>query len=206
MRKSQPPQQLMACKPTKARTLTRSGLLCFHGHNCTSQVDLRAGLNRSYIYQTCTNLTALGEQSKGTCFVSFLPCTNCGQRERGKLAGLYAYWYESDEQRVAYRCRCCVDCLTTLMGSLKNGASADSSLLTVCPMCGSDSSQNLSGIFLTIYPPKQSEREYALTTCVSCAGQLQTFFVKGDKLSDRNGGAGAAAPAGNDSGWASIPW
>lgn len=142
----------------------------------------------------------------GVFALSFLPCTNCGQQERGKLAGIYAYWYGPEETRVSYKCRLCVGCLTTLMGSLKNGASADSSLLTVCPMCGSDSSTNLCGIFLTIYPPKQLEREYALTMCVSCGGQLQTFFMKGQLLPNRESFAGAAAPAGTSEAWAEIPW
>jgi hypothetical protein len=142
----------------------------------------------------------------GVYLVSFLPCTKCGQRERGKLAGIYAYWYAEDESRSAWRLRYCVVCLTELLASLKNGVSADSSLLTVCPMCGTDSSTNLSGIFLTIYPPKQPEREYALTTCVSCAEKLQTSFAMGDPLQDRNN-AGAAAPANASSAaWANLPW
>ena len=143
---------------------------------------------------------------ESTTDVSFLPCTNCGQRENGKLAGLYAYWYESDESRKAFRCRYCVHCLTNLLVSLKGGVSADSSLLTACPVCGTDSSMDLSGIFLTIYPPKQPEREYALTTCTSCATGLHELFAKGDQMPDRNS-AGAAAPASpSQQQWAEIPW
>lgn len=92
------------------------------------------------------------------------------------------------------------------MGSLKAGGSADSSLLTVCPMCGSDSSQNLSGVFLKVYPPKQTEREYALTTCESCATGLRQLLSTGaEHMHDRN--AGAAAPADAESSeWSDIPW
>jgi|SRR5689334_18807119 len=138
--------------------------------------------------------------------VSFLPCTFCGQRERGKLAGLYAYWYETDESRTAYKCRSCVVCLTDLLGSLKASVSNDSLYVSACPMCGTDASQNLSGVFLTIYPPKQPEREYALTTCTSCANSLRARLSMGEKLADRNS-AGAAAPALNSSSaWSDVPW
>lgn len=138
--------------------------------------------------------------------MSFFPCSNCGQRAVGKLAAVYANWFNSDETRAAYRTRLCAPCLIDLMGSLKAGESADSSVLTACPMCGSDASQNLSGVYLTIYPPKQPEREYALTTCVSCAAKLHSFFNDhGDALGDR--AAGAAAPASApSSAWADVPW
>ncbi len=137
--------------------------------------------------------------------MSYFPCSNCGQRVVGKLASIYANWFEGEE-REAWRTRLCASCLTDLMGSLKAGESADSSMLTVCPMCGKDSSQNLSGVYLTIYPPKQPEREYALTTCGSCAITLRQLFTRaGDKLPNRN--AGAAAPAQpQHSEWSSIPW
>jgi len=168
--------------------------------------QLRLYQSRSYLYQTCTSCVMGAIAQERHCSVSFFPCTNCGQRDRGKLAGVYAYWYASESEREAYRCRFCAQCLIDLMGSLKAGESADSSILTACPMCGTDSSANLSGIFLTVYPPKQPEREYALTMCASCAAQLQTIFAQGDRLADR-GGAGAAAPAQSAaSSWDSVPW
>lgn len=138
-------------------------------------------------------------------FVSFLPCTQCGQRERGKLAGIYVYWYEGEE-RVAWKCRYCVHCLMDLLACLKASTTSESASLTICPSCGSDASVDLSGVFLTIYPPKQPEREYALTTCTSCANLLHERFVLGEQLVDRNG-AGAAAPAQNlQSEWSQVPW
>jgi RNase P subunit RPR2 len=138
--------------------------------------------------------------------VSFFPCSHCGQRAVGKLAAIYANWFEEDESRAAFRTRYCVACLTDLMAGLKNGLSTDSGLLTVCPSCGTDSSQSLSGVYLTIYPPKQPEREYALTTCTSCAALLhERFRSEGDKLGDRT--VGAAAPTNAPSAaWSEIPW
>lgn len=138
--------------------------------------------------------------------MSFYPCSECGQRANGKLATVYANWFGEGDVRVAWRKRYCVGCLTPLLASLKGGASADSSHLTVCPVCGEDASQNLSGIFLTIYPPKQPEREYALTTCESCAALLrQQLQTGGDRLPDRS--VGAAAPTATpESEWSRIEW
>ena len=138
--------------------------------------------------------------------MSFFPCSFCGQRAVGKLAAIYANWFAEDESRQAYRVRLCVPCLTELMVGLKNGQSSDSGSLTVCPSCGTDSSQNLDGNYLTIYPPKQPEREYALTTCTSCAALLRSRFTEhGDKLGDRV--VGAAAPTTTpSSAWDSVPW
>jgi len=138
--------------------------------------------------------------------MSFYPCSHCGQRIHGKLASIYSNWFTDSGDREAWRIRLCVGCLTALMGSLKNGSSGDSSGLTVCPMCGSDSSQNLDGIYLTCYVAKQPEREYALTTCVSCAASLRERLQFGaDRLGDRN--AVAAATAQNASAaWDSVPW
>lgn len=138
--------------------------------------------------------------------MSFYPCSNCGQRANGKLASVYSNWFEPNGDRAAWRSRYCVGCLTTLMASLKAGQSDESSNLTVCPKCGSDSSQNLDGIFLTIYLPKQPEREYALTTCASCASELRALLLVGaTKLGDRS--VGAAAPTNSpNSEWSGVPW
>jgi len=138
--------------------------------------------------------------------VSFFPCSKCGQRAVGKLAAIYANWFNDDGGREAWRQRLCVGCLTDLMADLRKGQSSDCGSLTVCPMCGEDSSQNLSGVYLTIYPPKQPEREYALTTCAPCAELLRSRLVHmADKLGDRS--VGAAAPTNPPkSEWDSVPW
>jgi RNase P subunit RPR2 len=138
--------------------------------------------------------------------MSFYPCSNCGQRANGKLATLYVNWFNEDESRSAWRLRYCVACLTMFMGELQGGRSAASQLLTVCPKCGTDASENLSGVFLTIYPPKSEQREYALTTCLSCASELRKRFTEtGERLPDRNAVAAATAK-GDGSDWNTIPW
>jgi hypothetical protein len=144
--------------------------------------------------------------SEDTHPVSFFPCSQCGQRAVGKLAAVYANWFNENEEREAWRKRLCVGCLTGLMGSLQASRDITNSNLTVCPACGEDASQTLSGIFLTIYPPKQSEREYALTMCGSCADGLREILRNGaDRLGDR--GVGAAAPTTTPSSvWDQVPW
>jgi hypothetical protein len=145
-------------------------------------------------------------QERTRPLVSFFPCSECGQRAVGKLAAIYANWFTEDDKREAYRMRLCVTCLTRLMEQLKKHSSGDSGLLTICPLCGEDSSTKLSGVYLTIYPPKQPEREYALTMCNSCAPLLQApFLERGDKLGDRS--VGAAAPTNAASAeWSQVPW
>jgi hypothetical protein len=138
--------------------------------------------------------------------MSFYPCSMCGQRTKGRLASVYSNWFNDQEEREAYRQRLCVDCLTELMGGLKNAQLSDSGSLTVCPSCGQDSSDNLFGVYLTIYPPKQPEREYALTMCVPCAELLRLRLETGaDKLGDRK--VGAAAPTNTpNAAWDAVPW
>jgi len=143
---------------------------------------------------------------KGWFQLSFFPCSICGQRERGKLASVYANWFDKDGDRSAWRQRYCVSCLTDLMATLKNGTSQGCDGMTCCPMCGKDASQDLSGIYLTIYPPRQPEREYALTTCGTCASTLQAHLqTAADRLGDRSVGAAAPTPSPNAA-WSEVPW
>lgn len=138
--------------------------------------------------------------------MSLAPCQSCGQRAVGKLAAIYAWWFGDEDQRIAWRKRYCVGCLTTLLASLKSGASPDSPDLTVCPRCGCDSSKELSGIWMTVYPPKQPEREYALPMCVSCAELLRVTLSDGaDRMADRSARAAALATT-PDAGWDQVPW
>ncbi len=134
------------------------------------------------------------------------PCSNCHKRPPGKLATAMWRWFETEDRSVGYRCRFCVLCLTELMGSLKAGVSADSSLFSVCPRCGRDSGENQSPIWLWLYVPKQQSREYALTTCTSCAESLREFVQAcGEMLPER--GVGAAAPTSTpESEWSAVPW
>jgi hypothetical protein len=141
------------------------------------------------------------------CHMSFLPCSSHGAPIQGKLATVISWWFNAEGKREAWRQRLCAPCLITLVGSLKNGASATSLELIVCPCCGSPSQETLDGVFLNIYPPKQAEREYALTTCGSCASELRKLLQVGaERMPDRQGVGAAAPTTPPESAWAEIPW
>lgn len=135
---------------------------------------------------------------ESTLPVSIYPCSSCGQRQKGRLATFYNAWFSENGARVCYRQRLCVACVTTVAGSLLASASESSPNVSVCPNCGSDSAADLSPLYLTIYLPKQEAREYALTTCTSCAKQWQESLsanaeLMADKPSESVGAADASA-------------
>lgn len=127
--------------------------------------------------------------------MSVYPCSTCGRRVRGKLVTMYNAWFDPEGGRVCFRQRRCVDCLTTLMEPLRDGLSAESSHVVACPICSRDASESLRPTFLTIFPPKQPEREYALPTCESCAASLrEQLQVGGDLMPDRGATPGGLGP------------
>ena len=136
--------------------------------------------------------------------MSLLPCSSCGQRPPGKIATLFARWHNDQGEFVGWKLRQCAPCLTTLVGSLLAHRSDESSNQTVCPTCGLESSATLKGIYLFVFAPKQPAREFALTTCASCAANWRASFEGfGEFLPDRQVGVGAAAPT-DALDWSSI--
>lgn len=118
--------------------------------------------------------------------MSLKPCDAHGARIRGKLATCYWAWFNADGERSAWLQRLCAPCLTERMAGLLRMASEASLDLTVCPACGADSSQDLDAIYATVYLPRQEAREYALTTCASCAARLRLLLQENaEKLPDR---------------------
>ena len=136
--------------------------------------------------------------------MSLFPCSVHGAHVPGKLATVFARWNDSNGEFVGWKLRICASCLTTVMGSLTEHLLSDSSTLVLCPACGTDSSAQLQPLYLFVYAPKLQPREYALTTCESCATSWQgSFEGYGEKLPDRKVGAGAEAPT-TDFQWDSI--
>jgi len=140
--------------------------------------------------------------------VSFIPCGICGEKPFGKIATVVSWWYGADNRREAWRQKCCARCLMDTVASFQAGQSTTSSALTVCPMCDSDSSSNLDGIFLNIYAPKRPVRECALPTCGSCATTLRKRLTTGaEMLADRRDNARAEALAITpEDEWSALPW
>jgi hypothetical protein len=136
--------------------------------------------------------------------VSIRPCSIHGRQISGKLATLYSSWPDSEGQWKRQKQFICAPCLTELLAFLQDGHSEMSLDVCVCPKCGSDSSANLSPIYLWLFPPKREKREYALTTCESCAPSLQGSLLDGSiPLPDRQGFAvGADGP--NTDEWAGF--
>lgn len=136
--------------------------------------------------------------------MSVYPCSSCGQRQKGRLATTYNAWFLESGDRECWRQRLCVSCVTLLAASLLGSVSENSSDVTACPACGKDSSQSLSPIYLVVYLPKQEPREYALTTCDSCATTWRESLSAGaKKMADREG-AEVGAPTSASAAWAGV--
>jgi DNA-directed RNA polymerase subunit RPC12/RpoP len=137
--------------------------------------------------------------------VSVYPCSNCGQRVKGKLSTTYNAWFDESGERACYRQRLCVRCLTALAEYLKAGQSDSSLDVTACPVCGSDSSTSLDPIYMTVFVPQHEPKEFALTTCASCAGTLRPSLMEGaSKMGDRGVGGGLGPHSNNVSEWDSV--
>lgn len=171
-------------------------------------LNLERDNHRSYINQRCTEaqigtlVQAAGNPNRSGLLpvLSRYPCSSCGQRN-GKLATSYNAWVDEEGGRTCYRQRLCVACVTNLVGSLLASASDSSPNVCVCPSCGKDASSDLSPLYLTIYPPKQEPKEFALTTCTSCAKQWrESLSANADLMRDRQGDVGAGAA----SAWADV--
>jgi hypothetical protein len=111
--------------------------------------------------------------------VSIYPCSSCSLRRTGKLASVYSAWFNADGERVAWKQRLCAPCLMTLTDGFRDSLSRNSSDVTVCPICGQDSSTDLDPIYLTLYLPKREPVESALCTCASCAPSLRKLLQVG---------------------------
>jgi hypothetical protein len=136
--------------------------------------------------------------------VSFVPCCNCGQRVKGKLATSYNAWFNELGERECWIQKYCAACLTEQMGSLLATMALPSSDLAACPGCGKDSSVDQSPIYLTVFVPKREPLELALPMCRSCATEWHALLrVNSTKAADRQGLGPQAPDPWSD--WAPVP-
>jgi hypothetical protein len=134
--------------------------------------------------------------------MSVYPCSVCGKRHSGRLASLYSAWFLADGGRTAWKQRVCAPCVRSTLANLLGNALASPQDVTVCPACGSESSNDLDPVYVTLYLPKQEAREYALTTCGPCAVQVRLKLQDGaQRLPDRNGGGAGSSRAAEDDDW-----
>lgn len=138
--------------------------------------------------------------------MSFVPCSGCGARPKGKLASVYSAWFEPNGERVCWVQKLCATCLMDSLGFLRDGTLQASLDLTACPICGADSSQDLQPEYLTLYLPKREPEEFALTTCGSCAVPLRQQLQVGASQARDRGGLGPQAPTQDPfSAWGASP-
>jgi DNA-directed RNA polymerase subunit RPC12/RpoP len=120
--------------------------------------------------------------------VSVRPCSLHGKKIDGKLASLYSAWFRADGERTAWKQLLCAPCVKEVIAPMLAAVSDESQDATACPACGSDSSSDLDPIYLNLYLPKQDAKEFALTTCSSCAAKLRISLQQGaTKLPNRDG-------------------
>ena len=129
--------------------------------------------------------------------MSIRPCSICKRRVPGKLATSYNAWFLANGQRIAYRQRLCLPCLSTSYRALFQ-ASATSTLTETptCPGCGGESEKDSDPVFITLYLPKQEPREFELNFDAACAAKTRGVMSEGaELLADRQAsGEGPQAP------------
>jgi len=133
----------------------------------------------------------------------FRPCSICEQKVPGKLASLYAAWFRADGTRVASKQRLCVGCLQAGYVELLRKVADESNDTDTCPSCGSSNTDDLDPIYLTLYLPKQPEREFELGMDSACAAKLRLVLQQGcEPLQDRT--ASGRGPSPSPSAWDSV--
>jgi hypothetical protein len=134
--------------------------------------------------------------------MSAFPCSIHGHKVNGRLASLYSAWFTANGERSAWKQRICAPCAKQELARVLEHAAEENSAVTVCPACGSDSATDLDPIYLTLYVPKQEPKEFALTTCSTCAVTLRLRLQVGaEKLPNRDGFTSRNNSSDDDTDW-----
>jgi hypothetical protein len=146
--------------------------------------------------------------------VSLLPCSVCKKRPRGRLATVYASFFQGS-QRFGKRGRYCGICVVQLgeyVRGLKPIPSEDESIEwpETCPLCGGSISEDFDPTYLTVYMPKEEAVQIVVAACSSCAANLRPQVVLGmEPTVDRQAQGrvgGAAAPSHEAPGFPEVRW
>lgn len=118
--------------------------------------------------------------------MSIRPCSLCSKRVQGKLATAYWAWFVGENERIAWKQRLCLPCLsTTFAAILRNAKSALTEDIT-CPACGGQSEVDMDPVFCVLYLPKTDPQEFELNTDAACAASLRSsIFEHGERLANR---------------------
>lgn len=146
--------------------------------------------------------------------MSLLPCSVCKKRPRGRLATVYAAFFQGKE-RFGKRGRYCPGCATNLANyvrELKPLTSEDETLEwpETCPLCGGVLADDFDPTYLTVYMPKQEAVQLVVASCSACALHSRPQLVLGmDPTVDRRSpgrAEGAAAPSHEAPGFPELQW
>lgn len=121
--------------------------------------------------------------------MTFVPCSVCGARPKGKLVWCAWVWWTMANERVAYKTTVCADCFRDQVTPLVR-KSEESEVLT-CPGCGGSSEHDLDGVYLTVAIPEYGKRQFELAYDGPCAAKLRIWVQQhGVRLEDKVGGQG----------------
>jgi len=124
-------------------------------------------------------------------------CSYCGERQREKTAQIYIWWYVG-EDRVAYRLWCCAGCAADRWAKILQTSNSTLTGEVTCIGCGGSLENDDSPVYLNLYLPKQTAREFELDFDAPCAAKIFADTSDfGHRLEDRGArveGPGTSAP------------
>lgn len=104
-------------------------------------------------------------------------CSLCESPVVGKTATVYLAWWNGEDDRTAYRMRCCASCFASSLYDVVVGgmdADGDSELCAGChgPVDASDKM-----VYATVYLPKRDRFDAELRLCERCSQVLLKAWV-----------------------------
>jgi len=114
----------------------------------------------------------LGALDHWTATMPRIPCSYCGERSRDKLAQIYMWWYAAEGDRVAYRLWCCAGCAADRWAKILQISNSTLTGEPTCIGCGGLLETDDSIVYLNLYLPKQTAREYELDFDAACAAKI----------------------------------
>lgn len=122
-------------------------------------------------------------------------CSYCEERPREKLASLYFAWFAPEGDRQSYLVKACSGCLVDRWKTILQTYSSTSTANDTCIGCGGLLARDDSPVYLNLYLPKQTVREFELDFDAACAAKTCVdISVFGSRLPDRNRGRQGERP------------
>lgn len=125
--------------------------------------------------------------------MSYLPCSVCKQRAKGKM--LSAYWarFLADGKRLAIKQRLCAACFFNFISPLTSASTVSPDQ---CPACGTPPGASADAVFGTLYAPGREPFEVVLLLDAGCAAKTWLILEQGSQLlPDRSGELRGPSPS-----------